>query len=91
MSNKWNYLQKPLTNEQMKKIADEYNYIEGIVAISESEMLHCDSDNFLNLVSEKLCDSQCLMDIKYKMIGCVPEKSLIIYSISGDATLVIEY
>lgn len=90
MSNKLNYLKQPLTDEEIKVIADEDNYIEGIVAISETEMFYNDYENFLDLISEKLCNSPCLMNIQYEMIGCIPEESLIIYSISGDASCIIE-
>lgn len=84
------YLEKPLTNEEISKIVDKDNYIEGVVAVHEDELLYTEFDNFLELISEKLCGDEPLYDIDYHMVGCVPEKSLILYSVSGDASCIVE-
>ena len=67
-----------------------HNYIEGIVAVSDEELFNNDFENFLDLISERLCSSICLMDIQYDMVGVIPEEHLILYSVSGDASEVIE-
>ena len=86
MSNEFKYLQKPLSLEEIKLIADEDNYIEGVIAIEDSDMINNDFETFLDIISEKLCNNSRLMDIQYEMIGCLPEENLILYFVSGDAT-----
>ena len=90
MSNNLKYLQKPLSLEEIKSIANEDNCIEGIIAIEDSDMINNDFVAFLDILSEKLCNNSCLMDIQYEMIGCIPEENLILYLVSGDATEIIE-
>lgn len=86
MSNELKYLQKPLSLEEIRAIADEDNYIEGIVAIEDSDMINNDFITFLDILSEKLCNNSYLLDIQYEMIGCLPEEHLILYAVSGDAS-----
>lgn len=88
--NNIDYLKEPLTIEEIKELSDENNYIEGIVAIKEIEIFYNEFENILDLMSYKLCNSPCLMDIQYKMIRCIPENNIILYSVSGDATSIIE-
>lgn len=89
-SDKCKYLKNPLSQDEMKARADEDNYIEGIVAVSDEELFNNDFENFLDLISERLCGSICLMDVQYDMVGVIPEEHLILYSVSGDASEVIE-
>lgn len=84
------YLEKPLTSEEISSIADKDNRIEAVVAVHEDELLYADFDDFLGLISEKLCGDKPLYMIDYRMIGCIPEKNLILYSILGDATCILE-
>lgn len=88
MSN--NYLKKPLTIEQIEAMVDEQNYIEGVVAVKDSELLNLSYEEFLDLLGEKLTGSQCLQEINEVMIGCEPENNLIIYRVSGDATSILD-
>lgn len=89
-SNQIKYLENPLSQDEMKDVADEDNYIEGIVAVSDEELFNNDFENFLDLISERLCGSICLMDVQYDMVGVIPEEHLILYSVSGDASNIIE-
>ena len=86
-----NYLEEPLTLEELKALANENDYIKDIIiAISDKEIIENDKEGFLDLISKKTTGSICLREINEKMIGCITEKKLILYSVTGNIADVIE-
>lgn len=90
MCDKINYLEQPLTREEIKYMADEKNYISKNIAITLSEIIGNDIEDFLDLISIKLCGNTFLIDINYELVGCIIEKHLIILNISGDISGIID-
>ena len=91
MSKNLNHLEKPLTLEELKSLANENDYVKDIIiAISNEEIIENDYEGFLDLISKKVTGSICLREINEKMIGCIPEKELILYSVTGNIADVIE-
>lgn len=84
------YLKQPLTPEEIEDIVDENYYIEGIVAIKDREMINLDYESFLDTLSEKLTGSPCLQEIQETMVGCIPEKNLVLYKVVGDASGILD-
>jgi len=79
----------PLTDEQMQGMADENNIIAGVIKLEISEMIDNDLEGFLDILSEKLTGSVCLMEIGYKVVGCT-EDECVLMRVSGDISEVIE-
>ncbi len=71
---------------------DENNYVEGYVQIHISDMIDNDYDGFLDLISEKLVDSDLLMDINYEVVAqakkMFPDE--LILKVTGDASSIVE-
>lgn len=64
MTHTFSYFKKTLTIEQMKEISDCNSYIEVVITISESEMFYNDFEIFSDLISKKICDNPCSIDIQ---------------------------
>ena len=88
--NHLNVLMKPLTKEQMKVMVDEDYYIKGIVPVALGDMIDYSFDDFLDILSEKLTDSPCLMDIQYKVVGVVNE-NVVAMEVSGDVSEILDF
>lgn len=79
----YTYISKPLTFTEVFNKMDEEGYISEVIAIRDTE-IHGDKNNytFVDLLNEKLCDIR-LYDLQYKMLSVIPEKSIILYKVSG--------
>lgn len=85
------YLTEPFSEEEIKTLRDEAGYISGIVAVSLSNLIEGDRDNFLDYISEKLTGSPLLMDIDFKVVGGVPEnEDLVLIEVVGDTSAIVE-
>lgn len=76
-------LEKPYTEEEIRKLRDEDGYIEGCVAVPLSDIINSNFEEFLDLVALKLVDSDLLMDINYTAVG-------ISNTDAGDANIIIK-
>lgn len=90
MSKTFNYLKTPLTLIEIENLMDEQNFVEGLVAVKDRELLKLGYEDFLDLLSEKLVGNPCLQEIQETMIGCEPENNLIIYHVRGDVSAVLD-
>lgn len=85
------YQTEPMTEEEMRANQDDAGYISGVVAVSLSDLIEGDRDNFLDYISEKLTGSPLLMNIDFKVVGGVPEnEDLVLIEVVGDASGIIE-
>lgn len=86
------YLYGPLPEEVISANTDENGYIEGIIKLNLSDIIHSDFEQFLDTISEALVGNDLLMDTSYEIIGLCPEEKNTFYIlIRGDATSVLEF
>lgn len=86
-------LDRPYTQKEMKEHMDENGYVRGNVAITLSEIIDCDFEQFLDLCAVRLVDNECLMDVNYKAVDIRNVESGnadIIIEVSGDVSEIIE-
>lgn len=76
---------KPLTIKEIKENADADNYIEGLIALSLSDMMASNFEDTLDKMSNALTGSPLLMDIQYRISGHLDGETIIL-TVSGDAT-----
>lgn len=82
-------LEEPLTIEQMKEQMKNNNLVTGIVNIHISDIIDNDFEGFLDILSEKLVGSPCLMSIDYKAVAA--NNNEIYLQVFGDASSVINF
>jgi len=87
-NNKLKIFRSPMTIEEIKSIRDENNYVEGIVIVDLDDIIGYDLESFLDIISDKLIGSVCLMDTNYTVFGTEGESILI--RVKGDASNAIE-
>lgn len=76
-------LEKPYTEEEIRKLRDKDGYIEGCVAVPLSDIINSDFEEFLDLLALKLVDNVLLMDINYTAVGISDTDA-------GDANIIIK-
>lgn len=86
--NDLNVLTEPLTQEQMKAMMNENCYVTAIVPVYVSDLIDNDLEGVLDLLSELMTGSLCLMNIGYKVVGVIDEYTLAI-QVEGDVSEVI--
>jgi hypothetical protein len=83
-------LTMPLMREMVKGKDD--SYIEGVVVVELADMIDNDLDAYLDIISEKLCDSSLtganLMEVDYWVVGHLGETTLLM-KVSGDASQIL--
>lgn len=79
------YLMEPFTDEEILKEKDENNYVSGVIAVPITNVIDADYEGFLDLISTKLVNSDCLMDIRYGVVGQTEDGDLLI-EVSGDTS-----
>lgn len=89
------YLTKPLTKNEIKEKTDENGYIAGNVLVDTDDMIDSDLEGFLDILSERLTGSPCLMDINYRIVGIVGSEDkehagLIIMEVQGNTTMIVD-
>lgn len=80
---KYEIMEKPYTEEELKKIANEDGAVEGIVAVGLNNVLETDFEGFLDIVSSLLIGNVLLQDISYKVVGCDSDDNTLHLKISG--------
>lgn len=83
-------LDKPLSIAAMQGMVKgkDNTYIEGVIVVDPSDMIGNDLEGFLDLISEKLCDSPLLMDSNYTVVGH-GEGDAIHLKVTGDVSAVL--
>jgi len=81
-------LTRPLTHAQMKRQMDAEGYVEGVVPVDLDEIVDCDRDTFIGMLSEMLTDSVELDDVEYEVVG--HDGDMLHILVSGDATGLLE-
>ena len=76
-------LEKPYTEEEIRRLRDKDGYIEGCVAVPLSDIINSDFEEFLDLLALKLVDNVLLMDINYTAVGISDTDA-------GDANIIIK-
>ena len=84
-------LDKPLTIKQMREMVKgkDNTYIEGVVTVELADMIDNDLEGFLDIISDKLCDSGLLMDSNYSVVGHRTNSTLLV-KITGDVSIIID-
>lgn len=60
--------------------------LKATVKVSLSEIIHLDSEGFLDLLSELATGGPLLMDIHYKVVGIGDEPNTIMLEVTGDGS-----
>jgi len=81
-------LTRPLTHTQMRRQMDVEGYVEGIVPVNLDEIIDCDRDTFIGMLSEMLTDSPDLEDVEYEVVG--HDGDMLHILVSGDASALLE-
>ena len=81
-------LTRPLTHTQMRRQMDIEGYVEGIVPVNLDEIIDCDRDTFIGMLSEMLTDSPDLEDVEYEVVG--HDGDMLHILVSGDASALLE-
>ena len=85
------YLYGPVSEENIRKYADDNNYIKGIVEVHISDLIDHDLEDFLDIISTRLVGDELLSDINYDVVGLHPDDKNIMYMlVSGDVSLILE-
>ncbi|MGF7535455.1 hypothetical protein AAGG74_17525 [Bacillus mexicanus] len=79
----------PLTIKEIKKRADENNFIGGVVIVKASEMYNHTYEDFLDTLSKRLTNKTTLRDIEWEIVGHNDGGSVLI-EVSGDVTGIIK-
>ena len=89
------FLREPLTKKEIKEKMDENGYIVGNVLVDTDDMIDNDMEGFLDILSERLTGTPCLIDINYRIVGIVGSEDkehagLIIMEVQGDTTMIVD-
>lgn len=84
------YLREPLTHKEIIEQMDESGYVEGVVAVDLNQVIVNDLEAFLDAISMKLVNSECLMDVNYAVVGLGSDDKQILLQVSGDVSSVLD-
>lgn len=62
-------LSEPLTHDEVLKLADKNGYITGVVRVEFSEVIENDIDGFLDILSERLLETDLLSELSCQIVG----------------------
>jgi hypothetical protein len=86
-------LDKPLTIEEMRKMAEAGVpgglFVTGVVAVDLNDIIDNDLDGFMDHLSELLTGTEILMNIDYDVVG-YEEHNVLHIKVSGDVSAVLE-
>lgn len=84
-------LSEPLSLQKIVLMtSDDNTYVRGNILVDLSEIIDNDLEGFLDLISERLVNNVCLMDVQYKVIDTLNDGRLVV-SVSGDASEILSY
>lgn len=82
-------IKKPLSLAQILKKADKDGYISAVITVDIDEINKGGYEEFLDLISRRLADSDVLQNISYRIVG-YEGPGTIHLEVSGDASAIIE-
>lgn len=82
-------LDKPYTIEEILTLRSSNNYLTGVIQVDLGDIIDCNLEEFLDLISNKLINSTLLMDINYRVIDVKADNSLLI-EVSGDVSEILK-
>lgn len=87
-------LSKPMSMKEMVLATSEDNsYVQGNVAVDLDDVIGCQLEEFLDLLSEQLVGNDRLTDVHYKVVDTLEEgkwECNIVVHVSGDASGMLE-
>ena len=86
-------LREPYTDQELRNLCNEDNYVTGYVSIPLSDIIDCDFEQFLDRLATRLVNSECLMDISYDAVGIEGVGSgdtCIIMKVRGDVSDILD-
>lgn len=75
-------LDEPLTHDEVLKLADKNGYVTGVVRVEFSEVIENDVEGFLDILSERLLETDLLSELSYQVVG-VEDRSALIVEVYG--------
>ena len=75
----------PMTREEITTDPPDHKayYVEGVVYITEQEIIDNDFEGFLDIVSNRLVGVGVLSDVEYQLVGCDTKSDELYYKVSG--------
>ena len=83
------FLTKPLTPKELKKLSDENLMVTGVVPVKLSKIINSDQDEFLDYLGERLAGSCLLMDIQYEAVGA--EGNTVYLEVTGEVSSILDF
>ena len=83
------YLENPLTKEEISKQYDATGRVSGVVAVNLDNLVERGFESVLDLLSDLLVGSDDLMDTSYELVGTLGDGVLLV-KVGGDPTMVLE-
>lgn len=71
-------LDEPLTHDDVLKLADKNGYITGVVRVALSEVIENDIEGFLDILSERLLETDMLSELSYRIVGVEDGRTLLV-------------
>lgn len=79
------YLTAPMTEDELRYAADhnEFGCVSGVVSVYLDEVVETDFEGFMDLLTERLCETGLLADIFYSVAGTDPDDGSILVQVDG--------
>lgn len=75
--------------EMILTTSEENTYVQGNVIVDLDEVIGYGLEEFLDLLSVRLANDICLMDVNYKVIDTLEDERIVLH-VSGDASEILE-
>ncbi|MBP3469833.1 MAG: hypothetical protein J6K26_09995, partial [Lachnospiraceae bacterium] len=83
-------LSKPLSMKEMVLATSEENTcVQGNVAVGLKEIIGLGFDEFLDLISTRLANNFCLLEVRYKVVDTLENERIVLH-VSGDVSEILE-
>lgn len=71
-------LGESLTHDEVLKLADKNGYITGVVRVEFSEVIENDIEGFLDILSERLLETDLLSELSCQIVGVEDGRTLLV-------------
>lgn len=80
------YLTAPMAEDELRYVADhdEFGRVSGVVNVYLDEVAETDFEGFLDLLTERLCETGLLADICYSVVGTDQDDGSILVKVDGE-------
>lgn len=83
-------LSEPLSMKEMVLATSEDNsFVQGNVAVDLDDVIGCQLEEFLDLLSEQLTGNVCLLEVRYKVVDTLEDERIVLH-VSGDVSEILE-